>query len=636
MPLSILKRYWGYDAFRPLQREIIDSVLGGHDTLGLLPTGGGKSITFQVPALLLPGLTIVVTPLISLMKDQVDNLRERDIRAVYFHSGLSRREANLGLTRCRLGKVKLVYVSPERLQNDSFIAELRTMDVSLIVVDEAHCISQWGYDFRPSYLKVARLREIVGEKVPILALTASATPEVTTDIMRCLRFTEPRVFARSFTRDNLSYVVRYADFKEETLLRVLNATSGCAIVYVRSRRRCRELSQLLVREGISADYYHAGLDPEEKELRQNAWKNDGVRVIVATNAFGMGIDKPDVRTVVHYDLPSSLEEYYQEAGRAGRDGRESFAVVIASSRDKATLSRRLSESFPEKDFIGHVYELTGNFLNVAVGDGYGQLYEFSLENFCRTYSLPPVQTQSALHLLSRAGYLEYIEETTSTSRLMVIMKKEELYGLELTTNAEEVFQCILRTYTGLFADYVAISELTVARATMLSTEEVYQALLYLTRIHAIHYIPHRTTPYIYYPTSRELPKHIVMPLEVYEHQRERMRVRLDAMKEFVFSSTECRVRGMLRYFGEEDAKDCGKCDVCRSKRLKNSRQTADSREAIRQAIVYRASQPGGCTAEALLTDLQGDRNDIIDEIRRLADSGEITLEANIVRRTISL
>ena len=430
MPLSILKQYWGYDAFRPMQREIIDSVLDGHDTLGLLPTGGGKSITFQVPALLLPGLTIVVTPLISLMKDQVDNLKNRDIRAVYFHSGLTRREANLGLTRCRLGKVKLVYVSPERLQNDNFIAELRSMDVSLIVVDEAHCISQWGYDFRPSYLKVAKLREITGEHVPILALTASATPEVTADIMRSLRFREPRVFARSFTRENLSYIVRYADFKEETLLRVLNATSGCAIVYVRSRRRCREIAQLLTREGISADYYHAGLAPEDKELRQNAWKNDHIRVIVATNAFGMGIDKPDVRTVVHYDLPSSLEEYYQEAGRAGRDGKESFAVVIASSRDKATLSRRLSESFPEKDFISHVYELAGNFLNVAVGDGYGQLYEFSLENFCHTYSLPPIPTQSALHLLSRAGYIEYIEETTSTSRLMIIMKKEELYGLE--------------------------------------------------------------------------------------------------------------------------------------------------------------------------------------------------------------
>ncbi|MCM1077626.1 MAG: RecQ family ATP-dependent DNA helicase [Bacteroides sp.] len=624
MPLSILKKYWGYDAFRPLQREIIDSVLEGHDTLGLLPTGGGKSITFQVPALLLPGLTIVVTPLISLMKDQVDNLRERDIRAVYFHSGLTRREAELGLTRCRLGKVKLAYVSPERLQNDNFIAELRAMTVSLIVVDEAHCISQWGYDFRPSYLKVAALREIVGENVPVLALTASATPEVTADIMRCLRFDSERVFARSFTRENLSYIVRYADFKEETLLRVLRATVGCAIVYVRSRRRCREIAQLLVREGISADYYHAGLDPEEKELRQNAWKNDEVRVMVATNAFGMGIDKPDVRTVIHHDLPSSLEEYYQEAGRAGRDGRESFAVVIASTRDKATLSRRLSESFPEKDFIRRVYELTGNFLDVAVGDGYGQIYEFKIEDFCNTYSLPPVATRSALQLLTRAGYLEYIEETTSTSRLMVIMKKEDLYDLDLTPKADEVFQCVLRNYTGLFADYVKISETAIARATMLSSENVYQSLLYLGRLHAIHYIPRRTTPYIYYTTSRELPHHVILPLEVYEHQRERMSRRLDAMKNFVFSASECRVRGMLRYFGENDAGDCGKCDVCRSRRRAGAGDAVRD-EGLAKSIVYRASQPGGTDASTLVSELRGSREEIIAAIRHLADTGAITL-----------
>ena len=625
MPQSVLKTYWGYDAFRPLQREIIDSVLAGHDTLGLLPTGGGKSITFQVPALLLPGLTIVVTPLISLMKDQVDNLRERDIRAVHFHSGLTRREAELGLTRCRLGKAKLAYVSPERLQNDNFMAELRTMKISLIVVDEAHCISQWGYDFRPSYLKVVRLREIVGYNVPVLALTASATPEVTADIMRELHFSEPKVFARSFSRDNLSYIVRYTDFKEEVLLRVLRATTGCAIVYVRSRRRCREIAQMLLREGISVDYYHAGLDPEEKELRQNAWKNDLVRVIVATNAFGMGIDKPDVRTVIHHDLPSSLEEYYQEAGRAGRDGRESFAVVIASQRDKASLSRRLSESFPEKDFIRRVYELTGNFLDVAVGDGYGQLFEFSLEQFCRTYSLPPAPTRSALHILTRAGYLEYIEETTSSSRMMVIMKKDELYDLDLTPEAEDVFQCILRTYTGLFADYVRISEITIARSTMLSSEQVYQALLYLGRIHAIHYIPRRTTPYIHYTTSRELPKHIVIPTEVYERQRERMARRLDAMKEFVFSSSQCRVRGMLRYFGEEEASDCGKCDVCRSRLKAVSRSSSADDDDLRKSILYRATQPGGAEVGSLLTDLCGNREKIIAIIRELADTGHINL-----------
>ena len=628
MPLSVLKKYWGYDAFRPLQREIIDSVLEGRDTLGLLPTGGGKSITFQVPAMLLPGLTVVVTPLISLMKDQVDNLRRRDIRAVHFHSGLTRRETELNLTRCRLGKAKLAYLSPERLQNDSFMAELRTMTVSLIVVDEAHCISQWGYDFRPSYLKVVRLRETAGEEVPILALTASATPEVTADIMRSLRFREPKVYARSFTRDNLSYIVRYADFKENTLLRVLRATTGCGIVYVRSRRRCREIADLLRREGISAEFYHAGLDPEEKDLRQNLWKEDSVRIMVATNAFGMGIDKPDVRTVVHYDLPSSLEEYYQEAGRAGRDGRESFAVVIASPRDKATLSRRLSESFPDKEFIRHIYELAGNFLGVAVGEGYGMLYEFNFDLFCRTYSLPPAPTRSALTLLSRAGYFEYIDETTSRSRLMVIMRKDQLYDLELTPDAEEVFQCVLRNYTGLFADYVYISELVIARSTCLSSERVYQALLYLGRIHAVHYVPRRTTPYIYYSTSRELPKHVIMPLEVYERQRERMALRLEAMKSFAFNTSECRVRGMLRYFGESDAQDCGKCDVCRSRR--KSADTPETTRSLRESIVYQASREGGCSVETIISNCQGPREQTIQTIRDLADKGIVRIDGHTV------
>ncbi len=379
---EVLRRYWGYDDFRPRQAEIIDSVLSGHDTLGLLPTGGGKSITFQVPALMLPGLTVVVTPLISLMKDQVDNLASRGIRAALFHSGMTQRERELGMTRCRLGKAKIAYVSPERLQNETFLSELRSLKVSLLVVDEAHCISQWGYDFRPSYLRIRQLRRVIGEDVPVLALTASATPEVTADIMERLGFRAPLIHARSFTRQNLSYIVRLADNKEEMLLKVLRATSGCTIVYVRSRKRTRELAELLTRAGISALAYHAGLDPEEKDHRQDEWKNDRCRVMVATNAFGMGIDKPDVRLVVHYDLPSSLEEYYQEAGRGGRDGRESLAVVITNSRDKATLTRRVSESFPPKDFLAHVYEMAGNFLGVAVGEGYNHTFEFNLHSGC--------------------------------------------------------------------------------------------------------------------------------------------------------------------------------------------------------------------------------------------------------------
>ncbi len=614
-PVEVLQQYWGYDSFRPLQQEIIESVLSRRDTLGLLPTGGGKSLTFQVPAMMLPGLTLVITPLISLMKDQVDNLRDRGIRAVHFHSGLTRREMELGLTRCRLGKAKLAYLSPERLQNENFIAELRAISISLIVVDEAHCISQWGYDFRPSYLKISHLRELAGENVPVLALTASATPDVAEDIMRSLNFRDGQVFAKSFTRSNLSYIVRYADFKDAMLLKVLRGTRGCSIIYVRSRKRTREIAETLIREGISADFYHAGLSPEDKNEKQNRWKADMARVMVATNAFGMGIDKPDVRLVVHYDLPSSLEEYYQEAGRAGRDGQEAYAVVLASKHDKATLTRRVNESFPDKDFIRKVYELVGNFLNVSVGEGYNQVYEFNFALFCHTFDLPPVPTQSALTLLTRSGYIEYVEETTSRSRLMVIMKKEELYSLDLDSDTEEVFQSVLRNYTGLFADYVYINEVMIARSLNLSSDTVYRSLLYLTRIHAIHYIPRKTTPYIIYTTSRELPKHLIIPLEVYERQRERMERRIDAMKRFAFSTDGCRVNTMLRYFGENPVAPCGKCDVCRTQKPSE----------ITESILYLASQPNGNDIEYIIRQLSAPRDHIIAEIRRLIDAGLLTM-----------
>lgn len=606
-----------------MQAEIIQSVLDGHDTLGLLPTGGGKSITFQVPALMLPGLTIVVTPLISLMKDQVDNLRERGVRAVLFHSGLTPREKDLAMTRCRLGKAKLAYVSPERLQNESFLAELRSLKVSLLVVDEAHCISQWGYDFRPSYLKIADLRRLIGPQVPVLALTASATPEVTADIMERLGFDKPRVFARSFTRENLSYIVRYADIKEQMLLKIFTTTRGCSIVYVRSRKRTRELATLLQQAGISADAYHAGLAPEEKELRQNRWKADEVRVMVATNAFGMGIDKPDVRLVVHYDLPSSLEEYYQEAGRGGRDGLESLAVAIVSNRDKGVLTRRLTESFPDKDFIRHVYEMAGNFLSVAVGEGYGRVYEFDFNLFCTTYNLPPGPAHSALSILTRAGYVEFIEETTSRSRLMVVMNKEELYSLALDRITEDVFQAVLRLYTGLFADYVYINEVTIARALTLSSEDVYQALLYLTRLHAVSYIPRKTTPYLVYTTSREEPRHIIIPLEVYERQRERMERRLEAMKEFAFGTEGCRAATLLHYFGEKNPVPCGKCDLCRAARKRTAPPVPPE-----EAVMYNLKNHGEMSAENLIASLSPTyrSEEILATVRHLSSKGKIRLD----------
>ncbi len=620
---DILRKYWGYDSFRELQPQIIESVLEGRDTLGLLPTGGGKSITFQVPAMMLPGLTLVITPLISLMKDQVDGLRARRVPAAAVHSGLSRAEHRLAMDRASLGKIKLLYLSPEKLQSPSFTDRLSQISVSLIVVDEAHCISQWGYDFRPSYLKIASLRRAFPD-VPVLALTASATPEVTADIMAQLQFRAPHVFARSFTRPTISYVVRRCDSKPEMLLRVLRATAGCAIVYVRSRRRTREIADMLCAAGISAEYYHAGLSAEEKNERQNRWKNDEVRVMVATNAFGMGIDKPDVRTVVHIDLPSSLEEYYQEAGRAGRDGLHSYAVIItAPGPDKASLTRRLNESFPEKDTIRRVYELACNFLEVAVGSGYNQLYEFNFTLFCERFRLPPNIVRNSLLLLSRAGYIDYVDEVATRSRVIVVMSKRELYDLQLDAVTDSVFQLLLRTYTGLFADYVIISEELIASRLRLSAQQVYEALLKLAREHAIHYVPRRSTPYIFFTTSRELPKHIALPRSVYEDQRRRMEHRVEAMRRFVFDDSECRVNTMLRYFGEQPAQPCGTCDVCRSRR----RPSAADESRLRQTILYLAGHTPSPTIDHIARQAGVSPARVIAQLRMLLDEGLVSVSA---------
>lgn len=626
---EILTEYWGYKSFRPLQEDIIMSILEGRDTLGLLPTGGGKSITFQVPAMALEGLTIVITPLISLMKDQVDNLRENGIKAIYTHSGLTRKEHQLTIDKCRLGKVKLLYISPEKLQSKTFIDELRLMNVSLIVVDEAHCISQWGYDFRPSYLKINKVRELF-PNAPILALTASATPEVVEDIMTRLEFRNKNLFSRSFSRDNLSYIVRYGDHKEAMLLKVLQATTGSAIIYVRSRRRTREIADFLLKSGINTDFYHAGLAPEDKNEKQNRWKNDECRVMVATNAFGMGIDKSNVRVVIHHDLPSSLEEYYQEAGRAGRDGKPSFAVLLASKHDKSTLTRRISENFPEKKFINRAYELAGNFLDVAVGEGYNEVYEFNFNQFCKQFDLPPIPVHSALNILSQAGYIDFTEEISTRSRIMILMSKEELYSLQLDDNTDRVFQLILRTYTGLFADYVHINETLLASRLYVSEQVIYESLLCLSRMHVIHYVPKKTTPYILYTTSRELPKHISLPRAIYEDQRQRLTKRIEAMKAFAFSTEECRVNIMLRYFGEKPTKPCGKCDVCRSHKQS---VTQDKIQQLRESIIYLASQPGGHSIKYIAHETSTTEDSIIEIVRKLMDEKIITLIGdNIIKQ----
>lgn len=617
---AILKKYWGYDCFRPLQRDIIESVMKGYDTLGLMPTGGGKSITFQVPGMAFEsGLTIVVTPLISLMKDQVDNLKRRGITAVMLNSGMTVRETRVAWERLANGRARFLYVSPEKLRNTYFLDELRRLPVRLIVVDEAHCISQWGYDFRPSYLKIADLRK-VHPSAPMLALTATATPRVADDIMTQLAFREgSRKFKMSFSRDNISYLVRQSENKLYDIFHILSRTEGCGIVYVRSRRKTREIAEFLTASGISADYYHAGLSYETKTERQNAWQSGCVRVMVATNAFGMGIDKPDVRIVVHSDFPPSLEEYYQEAGRAGRDGKKSYAVLLVSKNDKGTLRRKLKLSFPERADIRRVYEMACNFLNLAIGEGYERLMEFDFELFCETFHLQRQQVLAAFHLLSQAGYLDYIEETESNSRVLITVDREELYHIDASPEADRTLQCLLRQYPGLFADYVQINEGRISRDTDLDQEAVYNALLELNRKKILVYVPRRRTPYVFVPTSREESRYVEIGRKIYEERFEIMSRRVEAMIDYAYEDASCRVSRMLAYFGEEKACDCGRCDVCRNR--KKSASHVSKEEMIRRVWKYMQMYPAGITQTILERNFTPYDRLAGDALRYLVDEG---------------
>ena len=615
---AILKKYWGYDGFRELQEDIISSVLGGCDTLGLMPTGGGKSITFQVPAMAMPGMALVVTPIVSLMKDQVDGLVARGIKATYLHAGLTMAEVRRAYEKCINGNCKFLYVSPERLRSDTFIDRLKRMPVNMIVVDEAHCISQWGYDFRPSFLKIADVRTLF-PAVPVLALTATATPDVVTDIMHALHFRSGRVLRKSFARPNVVYVVRHTEEKLAELVHVLSSVAGSAIVYVRSRKRTKEIADVLNARHISASHYHAGLAIEDKADKQDKWRQGEIRVMVATNAFGMGIDKPDVRMVVHVDVPNSIEEYYQEAGRAGRDGHTAYAVLLAKPTDRRTLERHITDAFPEKDFIKKVYERVGNFLHVAVGEGYERVYDFNFALFCRTFKLPVLPAHSALRLLTQAGYIEFVEEVDTQSRVMILVGKDELYNIDCSTpQADRVLQAILRTYSGLFSDYVFISEDVIAHRFGLSRDTVYEALLEFTRKHILHYVPRRRTPYVVYTTSREEPRYVQIPKRVYEDLRERMRQRIAAMEGYVFSSDRCREGMMLSYFGEEAAKPCGHCDVCIDQR----RRASHSRDDVRQGILYMA-QVRPRQAREFADTLSFPADEVYAELEFLTDEGLI-------------
>ncbi|MGZ2371214.1 RecQ family ATP-dependent DNA helicase [Ancylomarina sp. YFZ004] len=562
---KVLKKYWGYDEFRPLQEDIIQSVAEGRDTLGLMPTGGGKSLTFQVPTLTMDGLCLVVSPLVALMKDQVFNLKEKGIKAELIYSGLTRDEIEVILNKCLYGNNKFLYISPERIRTAVFQEKLLSMKVCLIAIDESHCISQWGYDFRPSYLKIIQLRELLPD-VPVLALTATATPEVVDDIQDRLGFAKKNVFRKSFERSNLSYLVRHVEDKNRYLLKILRKLTGSSVVYARSRKKCKDIAEFLKQNQVKAEFYHAGLDNAVKDMRQERWREGKVQVMVATNAFGMGIDKSDVRTVVHLDLPDTLEAYFQEAGRAGRDGKRAYAVMLYSNPDKVQLLKRIKTSYPEIDTVKRVYQAVGNFLQIAEGAGKDAVFDFNLALFCQKFKFNVLHAFNSLKILQRAGYLEITDDLEHSTKLYFAINRDDLYRYQLENKQQDEFiKLLLRTYTGLFTDFVPVNLDSLAYRKKINVKILIDNLKDLSQHGIIKYIPRKKTPFIIYTQERLPQQYLKFTKEVYQNRKEKFEEKINSVISYAESTETCRSKILLEYFGQLNAPVCGECDVCKEK-----------------------------------------------------------------------